>query len=137
MNGCISLLSKVPTAGIFAHKRTVPALLITIMCLSLVSVQINGLHLHVGTASESGSFHGMHLHNAVLGEHGHDNDAGVEITPFDVGTVSPKLILFHVGWQDGLAASCRSFFLSRPSPLATTSAHTSQTFLLIHPSMVL
>lgn len=66
------------------------------MCLSLVSVQINGLHLHVGTASESGAFHGMHLHNAVLGEHGHDNDAGVEITPFDVGTVSPKLILFLV-----------------------------------------
>ena len=80
--------------------RLAPALLIAIMCLSLLILQMSGLHLHVSADSQGGALHGTHLHEVDFNGHGHglghDHDAEVDISPFETGTPSSKLILFLV-----------------------------------------
>ena len=76
--------------------RKAPALLIAIMCLSLLFMQLSGLHLHVSAGNHSGALHGTHLHNADFDGHGRDHDADVDISPFEPGTASSKLIPFLI-----------------------------------------
>ena len=74
------------------RMRTAPALLIAIMCLSLLTMQMSGLHLHVSVDSQSGALHGTHLHDAALGEHGRDHDAEIDVSSFEPGVAWSKLI---------------------------------------------
>jgi len=76
--------------------RTAPALLIAFMCLSLLTLQMSGLHLHVSADSQGGALHGTHLHDAAPDGHGHDHDADVDISPFEPATTWPNLIPFLV-----------------------------------------
>ena len=76
--------------------RTAPALLIAFMCLSLLTLQMSGLHLHVSADSQGGALHGTHFHDADPDEHGHDHDADVDTLPFEPGTASSKLVPFLV-----------------------------------------
>jgi hypothetical protein len=76
--------------------RTALALLIAIMCLSLLTLQMSGLHLHVSADSQSGALHGTHLHDVDFDGHGQDHDAEVDISLFEPGTLSSKLIPFIV-----------------------------------------
>ncbi len=76
--------------------RTAPLLLIAIMCLSLLTLQMSGLHLHVSADGQSGALHGTHLHDADLDGHGHDHNADVDTSPFEPGTASSKLDPFLV-----------------------------------------
>ncbi|MFV1998698.1 MAG: hypothetical protein ACC641_11915, partial [Acidiferrobacterales bacterium] len=61
--------------------RPATALLIAIICLSLLAMQMSGLHLHVGADNESAALHGSHVHDADPGEHGHSHDAETDISP--------------------------------------------------------
>ena len=72
--------------------RSPPALLIAIMCLSLLAIQMGGLHLHVSVDSQSGALHGTHLHDAVPDGHGHDHDAEIDVSSFEPGVAWSKLI---------------------------------------------
>jgi uncharacterized membrane protein len=76
--------------------RTAPLLLIAIMCLSLLTLQMSGLHLHVSADNQGGALHGTHLHDADLDGHGHVHDADVDTSPFEPGTASSKLVPFLV-----------------------------------------
>ena len=72
--------------------RTAPALLIAIMCLSLLTMQMSGLHLHMSVDSQSGALHGTHLHDADPDGHGHDHGAEIDVSPFEQGVTWSKLI---------------------------------------------
>ena len=72
--------------------RTVPVLLIAIMCLSLLTLQMSGLHLHVSGDSQSGALQGTHLHDADHDGHGQDHDAEIDVSPFEQGVTWFKLI---------------------------------------------
>ena len=76
--------------------RPVTSLLIVFMCLSLLTVQMSGLHLHVNADSQSGALHGTHLHDADIDGHGHDHDAEIDVSPLDNGATWSKLIPFLV-----------------------------------------
>ena len=75
--------------------RTRPALLVALICLSLLTMQISGLHLHVGADSDSAALHGTHVHDAGL--EGHDHDADVDVSSFEPPTAWSKLLLFLSG----------------------------------------
>jgi len=62
------------------------------MCLSLLTMQMSGLHLHVSVDSQSGALHGTHLHDAVTDAHGHDHDGEVDVSSFEPGVAWSKLI---------------------------------------------
>ena len=72
--------------------RQVPSLFIAIMCLSLLTMQMNGLHLHVNVDSQSGALHGAHLHDAGIDGHGDDHDTEIDVSPFEPGVTWSKLI---------------------------------------------
>ena len=74
------------------RMRTAPALLIAIMCLSLLTMQMSGLHLHVSVDSQSGALHGTHLHDAVPDGHGDEHDAEIDVSSFEPGVTWSKLI---------------------------------------------
>jgi len=86
--------------------RAAPALLIAFMCLSLLTLQMSGLHLHVSADSRGGALHGTHLHGAGLDGHGHghDHDADVDTSPFEPGTASSKPDPFLVTFVIALLA---------------------------------
>lgn len=92
----IWLLSKGHPVCIFMQMRLALALLISSLCLSLFTLQMSGLHLHVSADSQSGALHGTHLHGVDVNGHGHDHDAEVDVSLFEPGTTSFKLILFLV-----------------------------------------
>ncbi len=66
------------------------------MCLSLLTMQMSGLHLHVSADSERAALHGTHLHDADPDGHGHGHDAETDVSPFDTGAAWSKLIPFLV-----------------------------------------
>jgi hypothetical protein len=72
--------------------RSSPALLIAIMCLSLLTMQMSGLHLHVSIDSQIGALHGTHLHDADPEWRGHDHDAEIDVSSFEPGFTFSKLI---------------------------------------------
>jgi hypothetical protein len=72
--------------------RLAPALLIAIMCLSLLTLQMSGLHLHVSADSQSDALHGTHLHDADPEWRGHDHDAEIDVSSFEPGFTFSKLI---------------------------------------------
>jgi hypothetical protein len=74
---------------------TRPALLVALICLSLLTMQISGLHLHVSAGSDSTALHGTHVHDAGL--EGHDHDADVDVSSFEPATAWSKLLLFLSG----------------------------------------
>lgn len=57
---------------------TVRPFLVIFIIFSLVSMQASGLHLHVNAAG-AGGFHGTHLHEADLSDHGHIGDTDVSL----------------------------------------------------------
>ncbi len=62
------------------------------MCLSLLSVQMSGLHLHVNIGGQGSADHGTHLHH---GDHdGHEYDVDVEVSPSEPATAWSKLTPF-------------------------------------------
>jgi len=76
--------------------RPAPLFLIAIMCLSLLTLQMSGLHLHAGADSESAVLHGTHVHDADPGGHGHRHDAETDVSSFEQGTGWFRLIPFLV-----------------------------------------
>jgi hypothetical protein len=76
--------------------RQVPSLFIAIMCLSLLTMQMSGLHLHANADSQSGALHGAHFHEADIDGHGHDHEVEIDVSPFETGTTWSKLIPFLV-----------------------------------------
>lgn len=72
--------------------RSSPALIIAIMCLSLLTMQMSGLHLHVSVDGQGGALHGTHLHDADVDGHGHDHDAEIDVSSFEPGVTWSKLI---------------------------------------------
>jgi len=62
------------------------------MCLSLLTMQMSGLHLHVSVDTQSGAVLGTHLHDAVPDGHGHDHDAEIDVSSFEPGVAWSKLI---------------------------------------------
>lgn len=101
----LSLLFKKRSACIFARMRTAPALLIAFMCLSLLTLQLSGLHLHVSTDGQGGALHGMHLHDADPDGHGHDHDADVHVSPFESAATWQNLVILLVTFVFTLLAS--------------------------------
>ena len=75
--------------------RSRPALLVALICLSLLTMQISGLHLHVSADSDSAALHGTHVHDAGL--EGHDLDADVDVSSFEPATAWSKLLLLLSG----------------------------------------
>ena len=84
--------------------RTASTLLLAIMCLSLLTLQMSGLHLHLSADSQSGALYGMHLHDAAPDGHGHDYDADIDTSLFEAGTASSKLVPFLVAFVFTLLA---------------------------------
>lgn len=74
------------------RMRSSPTLLIAIMCLSLLTMQMSGLHMHVSIDSQGGAHHGTHLHDAGIDGHGLDHDVEVDVSTFETGTTWSKLI---------------------------------------------
>ena len=94
--------------------RLAPALLIAIMCLSLLTLQMSGLHLHVIVDSQSGALHGTHLHDAVPDRHGHDHGAEVDVSSFEPGVTWSKLIPTLVALLFALLPIIRTSTAVRP-----------------------
>jgi hypothetical protein len=68
------------------------------MCLSLLTMQVSGQHLHVNAEGQGGALHGLHLHHAHMDGHGHDYDAEIDVSLFDKGSTTwTKLAPFLVG----------------------------------------
>ena len=97
--------------------RPVPFLLIAIMCLSLLTMQMSGLHLHVSVDSQSSALHGTHLHDAEPGGHGHDHDGETDVSSFEPGVTWSKLIPFFIALIFALLPVIRTSTTVRP-PLA-------------------
>lgn len=73
--------------------RIAPAL-IQIACLSLLGLQLSGLHMHVGADGFDGTPHGTHSHDQDTDGHDHEGDADVSVV--ELGAGGSKLILFVV-----------------------------------------
>jgi len=58
--------------------NTVRPFLAIFIVISLVSMQASGIHLHVNAAG-AGGFHGTHVHEADLNDHGHIGDTDVSL----------------------------------------------------------
>jgi hypothetical protein len=110
----ICLLSKEHSACSVTRMRPYPALLIAIMCLSLLTMQMSGLHLHVSLDTQSGALHGAHLHDAASGEHGHDHDAEIDVSSFESGITWSKLIPILVALIFALLPIIRTSTTVRP-----------------------
>jgi hypothetical protein len=110
----ISLLSNGCSTCIFMRMRTTSALLIAIMCLSLLTMQMSGLHLHVSVDSPSGVLHGTHLHDAEPVGHGHDHDDAIDVSYFEPGVTWSKLIPIFVALIFALLPIIRTSTTVRP-----------------------
>lgn len=92
--------------------RSSPALLIAIMCLSLLTMQMSGLHLHVSVDGQSGAHDEAHLHDAKPG--GHDHDGEIDVSSFEPGVTWSKLIPFFMALIFALLPVIRTSTAVRP-----------------------
>jgi hypothetical protein len=68
-----------------------PRLMLVVFSLCLLSIQVSGLHLHVGPEG-NGGLHGTHIHEADPDAHDHEGDSDVSLV--ELGTGSGKLLVF-------------------------------------------
>jgi hypothetical protein len=45
-------------------------------CFCLLTMQVSGLHLHVGASGSEPGLHGTHAHQVVTSDHGHEHGHG-------------------------------------------------------------
>lgn len=94
-----------------ARMRRTPKSAILAACLSLLGLQLSGLHLHVNAEGVDSVPHGMHVHGVAhrhagidtdndasvgegLVEGHHDHDGDRDVAAVELGTGSAKLPLF-------------------------------------------
>lgn len=74
-------------------RLTISALLI-LVCVSLLSLQISGLHQHAGTQAVNADTPGTHLHD--INTDGHEHDSEIDISFFELGVTWSKTLPFLV-----------------------------------------
>ena len=73
--------------------RTSPTSFIVILGISLLSMQLSGLHMHVNPAG-AGGLHGTHVHETDADGHGHIHEHDTDVSLFELATSWGKLFLF-------------------------------------------
>ncbi len=68
--------------------------IVTLACLSLLGLQLSGLHMHVDDHGYSGAPHGTHVHEGGTDPHEHEHETDVTIV--ELGTIASKHFLFLV-----------------------------------------
>ena len=68
--------------------------ILTLTCLSLLGLQLSGLHMHVDDHGYSGAPHGTHVHESGTDPHEHEHDTDVTIV--ELGTIASKHLLFLI-----------------------------------------
>jgi hypothetical protein len=69
-------------------------LLALIAVLSLLGLQLSGLHMHVDDHGYSGAPHGTHVHEGSTDPHDHEHETDVTIV--ELGTIASKHFLFLI-----------------------------------------
>ena len=69
-------------------------LLSLIAILSLLGLQLSGLHMHVDDHGYSGAPHGTHVHEGGTDPHDHEHETDVTIV--ELGTIASKHFLFLI-----------------------------------------
>jgi hypothetical protein len=91
--------------------------LVTLACIGLLSVQLSGLHMHVGATGDPIDTHGIHLHESDPDGEDHSADSDVSVIE-EFGSTWTKLLpllfaavimLSSMGWIQ---------VASRPTPQA-------------------
>ena len=77
----------------FRMRRTVWPVL-TLTCLSLLGLQLSGLHMHVNDHGYSGAPHGTHVHEGGTDPHEHEHET--DVTIFELGTITSKHFFFLI-----------------------------------------
>ena len=93
-------------------NRTVAALIL-LVSLSLLGLQLSGLHMHVDDHGYSGAAHGTHVHdaagahdhNAPVDPHDHSHDTDVAV--FELGAIAAKHLVFLIAASVALFALVR------------------------------
>ena len=68
--------------------------IVTLACLSLLGLQLSGLHMHVDAHGYSGAPHGTHVHEGGTDPHDHEHETDVTIV--ELGTIASKHLLFLI-----------------------------------------
>lgn len=74
-----SLLMRVGTLSIAA-----------LVSITMLAMQMTGLHLHASQTSDNASLHGVHVHD--VDSDGHDHSADVDVSLSDLGMVWSKIM---------------------------------------------
>jgi len=69
--------------------------------LSLLGLQLSGLHMHVDDHGYSGAPHGTHVHDSDTDPHDHEHETDVTIV--ELGTIASKHFLFLIAAAFSLA----------------------------------
>jgi hypothetical protein len=82
-------------------NRTVAAV-VFLVSLSLLGLQLSGLHMHVDDHGYSGAAHGAHVHDAAGAHtHGaavdpHDHSHDTDVAVFELGAIAAKHLVFLI-----------------------------------------
>lgn len=56
------------------------------MSIALLFMQWSGLHLHIGADEHANTLHVAHVHGVDLDDHGHDHEADIDVSLFELST---------------------------------------------------
>jgi hypothetical protein len=119
-------------------RRCIPIVILA-ACLSLVGVQLSGLHLHAGAEGLDAALHGTHVHGNVGssghtpsqlasaahqhthldGHHGHDHAGDRDVSIIELSGGLSKLLVFLVCFGGGLIFVLQIVYRLRPIPIVT------------------
>jgi hypothetical protein len=68
--------------------------LVLLGCLSLLGLQLSGLHMHVDSHGYAGAPHGTHVHKRGADSHDHEHETDVAVVK--LGTIGSKHFLFLI-----------------------------------------
>jgi hypothetical protein len=76
--------------------RLAPAFIIALFFITLLSMQLSGMHMHVNPQGDSGELHGSHTHDHDPGPSGHDHSSDIDVSVLELGATWAKLLTFLV-----------------------------------------
>ena len=77
-------------SSIVEPMRFAPLSIVAFAGVAMLSMQMSGLHLHVGDHHNDAALHGAHVHD--VDPDGHDHSADVDVSVIDFGIVWSKIM---------------------------------------------
>ena len=100
--------------------RKLSPLIIAFMCVSILTLQLVGLHAHLDFQSGDAELHRVHLHD--VDSDGHDHSSDIDVSVFDDGFVWTKLFAFLISCSvllvviSGILQVAGQYFSNAPPP---------------------